>query len=58
MNQLFEIISSMDPEKALAEITTILGNLLDDLDKDARERFMINLIGQSEGDKVSSMVHL
>ncbi len=58
MNQLFEIISRMAPEKALAEITKILGNLLADLDNEARERFMINLIGQSEGDKVSSMVHL
>lgn len=58
MNHLFEILSLMDPEKALADITTILGDLLADLDKDARERFMINLIGQSEGDKVNSMVHL
>lgn len=58
MNQLFEIISRMAPEKALAEITKILGNLLADLDNEARERFMINLIGQSEGNKVSSMVHL
>lgn len=58
MNHLFKILSLMDPEKALADITTILGDLLADLDKDARERFMINLIGQSEGDKVNSMVHL
>jgi uncharacterized membrane protein len=58
MDELFEIISRMDPEKALAEITQILGRLLADLDNDARERFLMNLIGQAEGDKVSSLVHL
>jgi hypothetical protein len=58
MNELFEIISRTDPEKALAEITQILGRLLADLDNDARERFLMNLIGQAEGDKVSSLVHL
>jgi len=29
------------------------GRLLQDLDTDARERFLMNLIEQSEGDKVS-----
>jgi len=58
MDELFEIVSRMDPEKALAEITKILGRILADLDSEARERFLMNLIGQSEGDKVSSMVHL
>lgn len=48
----------MAPEKALAEITTVVERLLADLDDSARERFLMNLIGQSEGDKVSSMVHL
>ena len=58
LDELFEIISRMDPENALAEITKILRSLLRDLDHDARERFLMNLIGQSEGDKVSSLVHL
>ncbi|MBI5894937.1 MAG: hypothetical protein HZB24_02625 [Desulfobacterales bacterium] len=48
----------MAPEEALAKITTVVGRLLADLDNQARERFLMNLIGQSEGDKVSSMVHL
>jgi hypothetical protein len=52
------IIAGMAPEKALAEITPIVGRLLADLDDAARERFLMNLIGQAEGDKVSSMVHL
>lgn len=58
MDELFEIVSAMAPEEALAKITTVVGRLLADLDNQARERFLMNLIGQSEGDKVSSMVHL
>jgi len=58
MHKLFEIIARMAPEEALSEITTVLGRLLADLDDSARERFLMNLINQSEGDKVSSMVHL
>ena len=58
MDELFEIISRMAPEEALSKITTVVARLLADLDDEARERFLMNLIGQSEGDKVSSMVHL
>ena len=58
MDELFKIISAMAPEEALAHITMILERLLADLDKDARERFLMNFIGQSGNDKVSSMVHL
>ena len=58
MDKLFEIISQMSPEEALSEITRVLGRLLQDLDTDARERFLMTLIEQSEGDKVSGMVHL
>ncbi len=58
MDDLFKIVSSMNPEEALAEITRLLERLLSDLDDEARERFLMNLIGQSEGDKLSSLVHL
>jgi hypothetical protein len=58
MDALMKIISDMPPEEALSEITQVLGRLLQDLDSTARERFLTNLIGQFEGDKVSSLVHL
>ena len=58
MDELFKIISRMNPEEALAKITQIVERLLTDLNDEARERFLMNLIGQSEGDKVSSLVHL
>ncbi|MFW6237113.1 MAG: LULAXC family (seleno)protein, partial [Desulfosudaceae bacterium] len=50
MDKLFEIISHMAPEEALSEISRVLGRLLQDLDNDERERFLMSLIGQSEGD--------
>ena len=58
MDRFLEIISHMPPEVALSEITKVLNRLLQDLDDDARERFLMTLIGQSEGDKISGMVHL
>lgn len=58
MDELFDLISRMAPEEALSEITRALGRLLADLDIETRERFLMNLIGQSEGDKVSGLVHL
>ena len=58
MDKLFEILTHMAHEEALSEITKALGRLLQDLDTAARERFLMNLIEQSEGDKVSGMVHL
>lgn len=58
MDEILKIVTNMDTEDALTEITRVLGRLLADLDNEARERFMMNLIGQSEGDKVSGMVHL
>ncbi len=58
MNDFLEIISRMAPEEALSQITLILERLLVDLDTDARKRFLMNLIGRSENDKVASLVHL
>lgn len=58
MDQLFNIISRMAPEQALSQITMVLERLLADLDQDARERFLMNLMKQSESDKVAGLVHL
>ncbi len=58
MDKLLETISYMPTEEALSQITEVMGRLLADLDSNSRERFMMNLIEKSKGDKVSSMVHL
>ena len=58
MEKLLKLIASMQPEEALSQITTITRTLLADLDSDSRERFLLNLVAKSEGDKVTGMVHL
>jgi len=58
MTELFNFISRIEPEKALAEITIALGHLLKSLDEKAREQFLMNILDQYEGDKVASMAHL
>jgi hypothetical protein len=58
MSEIFEIISRMAPEEALSEMTKAVERLMADLDGETRERFLMSLIDKSEGDKVSSMVHL
>ncbi len=58
MNELLQAVAGMDPEEALSKITEVLGRLLADLDEEARERFLMNMIGGSEGDKVSGLVYL
>ncbi len=58
MDKLLETISNMPPEEVLSQITDLMGQLLADLDSDSRKRFVMNLLEQSKGDKVSSLVHL
>jgi hypothetical protein len=58
MDKLLETISNMPPEEALSQITDLMGQLLSDLDSESRQRFVMNLLEQSKGDKVSSLVHL
>ncbi|MDY0311561.1 MAG: hypothetical protein RBR20_05505 [Desulfobacterales bacterium] len=58
MDELLTIVSRLEPETALAQITRVMERLMADLDQDARDRFLMDLVGQSGGDKVSSLVHL
>ncbi len=58
MDELFNIVSQMKTETALTEIAKALKRLLSDLDSKSRERYLMNLIEQSKGDKVTGMVHL
>lgn len=58
MDELLKIVNRMAPESALAQITRVMERLMADLDQDARDRFLIDLVGQSGGDKVASLVHL
>lgn len=58
MGELPEIVSRMDPKEAMAELAKVLKELFSVVDEEARAGFLLELIGESEGDKVSSLVHL
>jgi hypothetical protein len=51
-------IDRMEPREAAAEIADALKQLFPLLDEEDRARFVMNVIGESSGDKISSMVHL
>jgi hypothetical protein len=56
--EMLKIISRMDPEDALVEISKVLKVLFSTLGEEARSQFLWELMGESRGDKVSSLVHL
>ena len=58
MEEILKAIAGMPPEEALSKITSVQERLLADLDEEKRSIFLMNLIDQSGGDKVSGMVHL
>lgn len=58
MEALVDLIQRMDPEKALNEIGRALKSIFSALSEDSRSRFLLDLVGESQPDKVSSLVHL
>ena len=58
MEEILKIVGRMDPEKALEEIANVLKVLFSALGEEARSQFLWDLMGESRGDKVSSLVHL
>lgn len=53
-----QIMEEMDPKKAASVIGNLLKEIFPLLDEDARLEFVLNLIGDSDDDKVTSLVHL
>ena len=58
MKELRRILDSMEPAEALAAMLPELKTILAHVDEEARHRFVAEMIGGPEGDKVSSMVDL
>jgi hypothetical protein len=58
MEEIQRIIDRIDPQKALTEISKVLKVLFSTLGEEARSQFLWDLMGESGGDKVSSLVHL
>ena len=58
MEEMLKIVGQMDPEEAFNEISKVLKVLFSALGEEARSQFLWDLMGESQGDKVSSLVHL
>jgi hypothetical protein len=58
MEEMLKIVGRMDPEEALTETAKILKVLFSTLGEEVRSQFLWDLMGESKGDKVSSLVHL
>ena len=58
MDTIATLVDNMDPEEALKALSEALRKLFGLLDKDVRSRFLLALIEESGGDKLSGMVHL
>jgi hypothetical protein len=55
---LQQIIDQLAPEEALKEMSSIIKKLFPLLEEKTRLDFVMNLIGDADTDKVSSLVHL
>ncbi|MBB5348559.1 hypothetical protein JWG42_06605 [Desulfoprunum benzoelyticum] len=58
MNEIEKIFSKLDPEDAANQTAVALRQLLPLLGEEGRTRFIMNLLGETGQDKISSMVHL
>ena len=58
MNDIEKVFSRLDPEDAANQTAIALKQLLPLLDEEGRTRFIMNLLGETGQDKISSMVHL
>jgi hypothetical protein len=57
MEEMLKIVGRMDPEAALTEIAKVVKVIFSALGEDARSQFFWDLMGESKGDKVSSLAH-
>ena len=57
-DRIQQIMENMEPEEALAALARAAGRLFPLLGDEALTQIVVSLVGQAEGDKVASMVHL
>ena len=55
---LQKIVDKLEPKEALKEMSSIIKKLFPLLEEQTRLDFVMNLIGDADTDKVSSLVHL
>ena len=58
MEEILTIVNRMETEKALDEVGKALKSIFPVLSEEARGKFLLELVGESQEDKVSSLVHL
>ncbi len=58
MEKIKDLVNSMDPKDAAAEIAAVMKALFSLLDEGARLEFVMNIIGDTGEDKVGGLVHL
>ena len=58
VDKIQSLVTNMAPQEAASALSLVIKNLFPLLDEDARMRFVMNLVGDSGDDKVSSLVHL
>ncbi|MEJ2656656.1 MAG: hypothetical protein P8012_05605 [Desulfobacterales bacterium] len=58
VDKIQDLINNMEPQEAASALAFVLKDLFPLLDEDDRIKFVIDLIGDSGNDKISSMVHL
>jgi hypothetical protein len=58
MQELYKSLESLEPEEALAALTAAVKKILAGLDEELRRQFLLDLLGEQQDDKITSMVHL
>ena len=53
-----ELVNTMEPQEAASALALVINDLFPLLDEDAQVRFVMDLIGDSSDDKITSLVHL
>ena len=58
VDKIQDLINNMESQEAAFALAFVIKDLFPLLDEDTRIKFVMDLIGDSGNDKVSSMVHL
>ena len=58
MDEILRMVRDMDPEEAMAQMGRALQGLFSVMGEEARVAFVLDLVGESPADKVSSLVQI
>ena len=58
MSELEQALEAMAPEEALSALAAAVKSFFAKLGEEARLRFLLDLVGERQGDKLTSTVHL